>query len=345
MPGPTKTSQRVEVVAVADIVPGRRKSFIKTQARRRQEPLQITGSSWSLGSTRSASARPTLRTTRPASTPLNAGVARLGGKAHVAYAGASGRHGPDGQKDRDDLLERRLSTSLRSQHADDPGDRSLRATGAGLLRRDRRRRRRGMPGGTFIRKDLAGAGAMADIGCYSLDMALNALGYPKPLSVSASTYNFFGTSPKYHPEADQALKLRTSALRSSGLEGGITLNFKISWAMHMDTLGATFFLGTDAGLKVTPAGSGPWSGRVGRRRRFDHALPRYHGSPHRKPASRARHQIDIFAEKVYDFIRAVKDGGPAPIPGDEILYNQAIIDGVLRSAEAGREVEIEIPEI
>ena len=45
-------------------------------------------------------------------------------------------------------------------------------------------RRRGMPGGTFINKDLAGAGAMADIGCYSLDLALNALDYPKPLTVS-----------------------------------------------------------------------------------------------------------------------------------------------------------------
>ena len=41
-------------------------------------------------------------------------------------------------------------------------------------------RRRGMPGGTFIRKDLAGAGAMADIGCYSLDMALNASDTPSP---------------------------------------------------------------------------------------------------------------------------------------------------------------------
>lgn len=41
-------------------------------------------------------------------------------------------------------------------------------------------RRRGIPGGTFIEKDLAGVGALADIGCYSLDMVLNAIGYPKP---------------------------------------------------------------------------------------------------------------------------------------------------------------------
>lgn len=34
-------------------------------------------------------------------------------------------------------------------------------------------RRRGMPGGSFINKEEAGFGAIADIGCYSLDMAMN----------------------------------------------------------------------------------------------------------------------------------------------------------------------------
>ncbi|MDF2718428.1 MAG: gfo/Idh/MocA family oxidoreductase, partial [Paenibacillus sp.] len=38
-------------------------------------------------------------------------------------------------------------------------------------------RRRGMPGRGFIRKDISGSGAIADIGCYSLDLAMDALGY------------------------------------------------------------------------------------------------------------------------------------------------------------------------
>jgi hypothetical protein len=33
------------------------------------------------------------------------------------------------------------------------------------------------------------------------------------------------------------------------------------------------------------------------------------------------------------------------VPTSEIIYNQAIIDGIARSAELGREVEIVIPEI
>ena len=56
-------------------------------------------------------------------------------------------------------------------------------------------RRRGIPtpfGTTFIEDATAGLGALADIGCYSLDMVLNAIGYPKPVSVSAVATDYFG---------------------------------------------------------------------------------------------------------------------------------------------------------
>ena len=61
-------------------------------------------------------------------------------------------------------------------------------------------RRRGIPtpyGTTFIEEDTAGIGALGDIGCYSLDMVLNAIGYPKPLTVSGYKSAFFGTDPNY----------------------------------------------------------------------------------------------------------------------------------------------------
>ena len=205
-------------------------------------------------------------------------------------------------------------------------------------------RRRGMPGGTFIRKDLAGAGAIADIGCYSIDMAMHAIGYPKPLTVSAYTSNHFGSSPTYHGEAAR-FEVEDFGVALVRLEGGIVLNFKISWAMHMDTLGATMFLGTDAGLKVTPAGSGPWSGvwdgGVGSLTLYRDLLGQHADTmiPVR------RHNLNIFAEKIKDFVAAIRDGRPAPIPGETIVRNQAIIDGVLRSAASGREVAIEIPEL
>lgn len=206
-------------------------------------------------------------------------------------------------------------------------------------------RRRGMPGGTFIRKELAGAGAIADIGCYSLDMALNALGYPKPLTVSAFTSNHFGTNPLYHGESD-AFEVEDFGVALIRLEGNLTLNFKISWAMHMDSLGATLFLGTDGGLKVTTPNTGSpwggvWDGGIG-------SISLFHdenGQHVETPIPVEEHQVDRFFEKVNDFVASIRDGRAAPIPGEQILINQAIIDGILRSSASGREVEIEIPEI
>lgn len=205
-------------------------------------------------------------------------------------------------------------------------------------------RRRGMPKGTFINKELAGAGAMADIGCYSLDLALNALDYPKPLTVSAYTSNRFGTNPLYHPEADK-FEVEDFGVALVRLEGGKILNFKISWAMHMDSLGPTIFLGQDAGLKLTPAGKGPWSGvwdgGIGSIELF-HDLKGHHVET---TIPVQEHKVNIFYEKVRDFVVSIKEGKEAPIPAEEILYNQAIIDGVLRSSELGAEVAINIPEL
>ena len=115
--------------------------------------------------------------------------------------------------------------------------------------------------------------------------------------------------------------------------------------MHMDTLGATLFLGTDAGLKVTPAGSGPWSGvwdgGVGSVTLY-HDVLGYHTE---SPIPVRSHNLRIFYEKVRDFVTAVREGRPAPIPGEQIVRNQAVIDAILRSAAEGREVAVAIPEL
>jgi Predicted dehydrogenases and related proteins len=183
---------------------------------------------------------------------------------------------------------------------------------------------------------------MADIGCYSLDMALNAMGYPKPITVSAYTSNHFGTNPLYHQEASR-FEVEDFGVAMVRFENDLVLQFKISWAMHMDTLGATMFLGTDAGLKVTPAGSGPWSGvwdgAVGSMTLFHDE----YGGHTSTPIPLIEHKLNLFDEKVRDFAEAVQGGRSAPIPGEQILIQQAIIDGVLRSAESRREVTIELP--
>ena len=48
----------------------------------------------------------------------------------------------------------------------------------------------GNPARTFIYKKTAGAGAIVDIGVYNMHNSLYAMGYPKPVCVSAITEDY-----------------------------------------------------------------------------------------------------------------------------------------------------------
>lgn len=53
----------------------------------------------------------------------------------------------------------------------------------------------------------------------------------------------------------------------------------------------------------------------------------------------------LFYKKLRSFADAIKTNGEAPVPSSQIFYNQAILDGIVRSSNLGREVEIVLPEI
>ena len=206
-------------------------------------------------------------------------------------------------------------------------------------------RRAGIPtpyGTSFIAKDTGGIGAMGDIGCYSLDMLLNAVGYPKPLTVTGYTSDFFGKDPATypgHPEYAEVFGVDDFAAGFVRLEGGIMLDFRISWAMHMDTAGDALILGTKGGLRIPSTDC--WNGD------FDKPLKIYKtiAGTHTCTEIPLEPSGDLFYKKLRSFIDAVKDGGTATVPSSQILYNQAIIDGIVKSNALGHEIEIEIPEI
>ena len=203
-------------------------------------------------------------------------------------------------------------------------------------------RRRGIPNSTFIEDKTAGIGAMGDIGCYSLDMVLNAIGYPKPLTASGYTSNFFGTSPIYNNPTDAArFDVEDFAAAFIRLEGDIVLDFRISWAMHLDTPGDTVILGTKGALRIPSTEC--WNGSVGGPMKLYHDIAGKQvvtEIPLCSPVHRG-----LFYNKIRSFLDAIITGGEAPVPTSQILYNQAIIDSIVKSARLGREIDIEIPEI
>ena len=211
-------------------------------------------------------------------------------------------------------------------------------------------RRRGIPtpnGTSFIEDATAGLGALGDIGCYSLDMVLNAIGYPKPLTVTGYKSAFFGTNPNYCDYAQRGVQEYAKKFEvddfAAGfvrLEGDIIVDFRIAWAMNMDTPGDTIILGTEAGLRIPSTEC--WNGTVGGPMTLYHEVC---GLQTETSIPVIETNANIFDLKIRSFLDAHKNGTAAPVPVSQILYNQAILSGIATSAELGHEIQIELPEI
>jgi predicted dehydrogenase len=193
-------------------------------------------------------------------------------------------------------------------------------------------RRRGIPGGTFIQQETAGGGAVIDIGVYSLDTALDIMGQPRPISVSAVTTNVIGrthTPPPggwhWDPEKLDVEEFGSAFVRFSS---GAALVFKISWAVHLDSLGKSFFLGPKGGLQLDPLEI--YRDEYGTLVNITPKLP--------------EDRVDRFKEETQAFTQAIRDGQPAPIPADEVVWTNVIMDGIYRSAAEGREVAVGLPD-
>jgi predicted dehydrogenase len=113
--------------------------------------------------------------------------------------------------------------------------------------------------------------------------------------------------------------------------------------MNCDTPGDTIIFGTKGGLRIPSTEC--WNGSIGGDLTIYHEVagtqvetkipmvPEKPGAP------------SNFDKKIRTFLDACKNGGTAPVPSSQILYNQAILDSIAKSSDLGREVEVVIPEV
>ncbi len=193
-------------------------------------------------------------------------------------------------------------------------------------------RRRGIPPETFTDRSMSGGGVCLDLGCYALDQSFFVLGHPRPVSVSAATFSALGRDPEavveggwpWKPEKFEVEDFVTAFIR---FKDGSVMVFKESWAMHADTLGPAFFLGTKGGLKLNPL-----------------EIYKDIGKSMTKITVQTPTGVDEWKLKMSSFVDAVRRNGPSPIDPAEIVLEQYVLEAIYESAERKSEINLKIPQ-
>jgi predicted dehydrogenase len=197
-------------------------------------------------------------------------------------------------------------------------------------------RRWNVPGGNFVKKSTAGAGTLVDTGVYAIHTALWLMGDPKPVAVTGITGNplvkaYKGVKNTFGgPWSAKDIEVEEFAFAFVRFENGTAMTVKSTWTAHAESLGRPYFLGTKAGLALRP-------------------LELYQNLQFGElNMTSTVANLDLtndweksWTAKVQTFAEAVRDGTPSPIDPRGVYLVNVIMDGILRSAESGREVAVD----
>jgi predicted dehydrogenase len=203
-------------------------------------------------------------------------------------------------------------------------------------------RRRGIPNwGVFGQKHLQGGGPMIDIGVHVIEMAHYVMGSPKPIAASGNVWTYMGNKSSaiksMWPGWDhKTYTVEDLAIGQIRFDNGAILQIEASFVAHIERDVWNFTLmgekggGTwDAGHKGDNAGPAVFTDRAGHMTNY---APTFTGDGSFNT---------LFDYKLRNFVDACLYNKPLLAPGEAGLAVQKILDGVYRSAEAGKEVKID----
>ncbi len=187
----------------------------------------------------------------------------------------------------------------------------------------------------FIYKKHSGGGPTIDIGVHILDLTLWLMDNPQPVAVSG-----VAKAPLAHRQGafsawrmapvPQDMDVEDFAAAFVRFETGATLVLETSWLLHHDTLSEdtqVWLYGTEGGchwptctILETNYTTKQFSNRI---------------------LQLTQDKMEPHALECVEFAKAIAEGRPSPAPAEQSLQVQAILDGIYRSQEAGREVRIE----
>jgi predicted dehydrogenase len=189
-------------------------------------------------------------------------------------------------------------------------------------------RRRGIPGwGVFTNKELQGGGPIIDIGVHILDLTLWLMGFPEPAAVSGVTYAKIGTRKGVGGMGQWDWRHYSVEDHAAGLirmRNGATIFLEASFALNVpqDEF-RTYVCGTKGGIC-----SSPLTFVTEAHENIINGTPQFLGS------------VQSHAEEIRLFVEAIRKNLPSPVPGEQALITQKILNGIYESAAQGKEVQI-----
>ena len=199
-------------------------------------------------------------------------------------------------------------------------------------------RRRGVPSwGVFGRLEEQGGGGLIDIGVHMIDLTWWLMGKPRPVAVSGQTYHTIGQTPghfgQFGPWDWKTYNVEDFACALVRFADGATMSIECSFVANLDRDRHGCNLVGDRG----GAGLSPLSVVLEQNGHLMDCTPQHFVTVdlHGVPCKISNHEKEVAA-----FCEAILRKKPSPVPGREAIWTQKIIDGIFRSAKAGREVRI-----
>lgn len=188
-------------------------------------------------------------------------------------------------------------------------------------------RPRGVPAwGAFIVKEMSAGGPCYDLAVHILDLCLSLMGHPEPVSVSAGTWLEISDKPSLMKHDPKRYTVPEDfAAGFIRFANGAAISLETSWAINSPNGTYDVFLaGTKGGMQANPL-------TLVR----EEAGMLLNSTVQENPYA----GIASHSEEIRRFVEAIKKGLPCPVPGEQAIITQRILDAIYKSGEKGKEIK------
>ncbi len=199
-------------------------------------------------------------------------------------------------------------------------------------------RRRGRPFvdgyGTdrFVKKEMAGGGALFDMGIYHIAQLLFLLGGPTITRITGRTYQ--ETDMDAGRRKSSGYDVEELGVGFVSFEGGVTMDIIESWAIHLDPFEGSSIVGSEGGIRLSPF------------RYFTNTCDLATDTGFNLDADESRrHSIDpsyaCFDSSQHHWVAVLKGKVPLLPTADIALKTMMIQEGIYMSTREGKELSAE----